>query len=115
KINKKALEYGSDFIEGLPTRKAFNTISEPATIPSFSEKPTELSELLDQLYNQVDTKGLNPASGGHLGYMPGGGLYTAAIGDYLAAISNRYAGMLHSGPGAVQMENTCIRWLCNLI
>lgn len=114
-INQKALEYGTEFVDSLPSQKAFSEINEPVTISSFSEQPADFSDLLNELHHQVDTKGLNPASGGHLGYIPGGGLYPAALGDYLAAISNRYAGMLHSGPGAVQMENTCIRWLCDLI
>ncbi|MBK7225472.1 MAG: hypothetical protein IPH96_08685 [Saprospiraceae bacterium] len=49
-------------------------------------------------------KGLNPASGGHLGYIPGGGLYSGAIGDFLAAITNQYAGIYCGGPGAVKLK-----------
>jgi glutamate/tyrosine decarboxylase-like PLP-dependent enzyme len=113
-INRKILDYSDHYLNELPDRNAFDKIDQKVSISSISEKPTELTELLDQLYRQVDTKGLNPASGGHLGYIPGGGLYPSAVGDYLAAITNRYAGMLHSGPGAVQLENKCIRFLCNL-
>jgi glutamate/tyrosine decarboxylase-like PLP-dependent enzyme len=114
-INQKALDYADNYLNKLPDRKAFDKIDQKASISSISEGPSELSELLDQLYQQVDTKGLNPASGGHLGYIPGGGLYPSAIGDYLAAISNRYAGILYSAPGAVQMENKCLRFLCDLV
>ncbi len=113
-INRKALEYSDNYLDKLSDRNAFDKIDQKVSIPSISEEPSELTELLDQLYRQVDTKGLNPASGGHLGYIPGGGLYPSAIADYLAAITNRYAGMLHSGPGAVQLENKCIRFLCDL-
>ena len=31
-----------------------------------------MDELLGFLEKEVDTPGLNPASGGHLGYIPGG-------------------------------------------
>jgi glutamate/tyrosine decarboxylase-like PLP-dependent enzyme len=113
-INQKALDYAANYLDKLSNRKAFDKIDQKVSISPISEEPSELSELLDQLYRQVDTKGLNPASGGHLGYIPGGGLYPSAIGDYLAAISNRYAGILYSAPGAVQMENKCLRFLCDL-
>ena len=56
-------------------------------------------------------KGINPASGGHLGYIPGGGIYTAAIADYLVDITNEYAGMYFASPGAVTMENKLIDWM----
>ncbi|MDX1651421.1 MAG: aminotransferase class V-fold PLP-dependent enzyme [Brumimicrobium sp.] len=59
-------------------------------------------------------KGINAASGGHLGYIPGGGIYTAAIGDYLAAVSNAYSGMYFASPGAVEMEHACLNWLKEL-
>ena len=32
----------------------------------------------------MDTPGLNPAGAGHLGYIPGSGLFHAALGDFLA-------------------------------
>ena len=57
----------------------------------------------------------NPASGGHLAYIPGGGIYHAALGDYLAAVSNKYAGIFFTGPGAVRMENMLIRWVADLV
>ena len=63
----------------------------------------------------MDTPGLNPASGGHLGYIPGGGIYTSALGDYLADVFNRYAGVFYASPGAVRMENMLIRWMNGLV
>ncbi|MCG8605228.1 aminotransferase class V-fold PLP-dependent enzyme, partial [bacterium] len=57
----------------------------------------------------------NPASGGHLGYIPGGGIVHAALGDFLAAITNRYAGVFYAGPGAVRMENMLLRWMAEVI
>ncbi len=59
--------------------------------------------------------GGNPAAAGHLAYIPGGGLYHAALGDFLAAISNKYAGIFFTGPGAVRMENMLIRWVADLV
>jgi aromatic-L-amino-acid/L-tryptophan decarboxylase len=58
---------------------------------------------------------LNPASGGHLGYIPGGGIYYSSLGDYIAAITNHYSGVFFAGPGAVRMENMLLRWLAGIL
>ncbi len=73
-----------------------------------------LTDLLQVLGDRVDKPGLNPASGGHLGYIPGGGLFPSAMGDYLSAIFNRYAGLYFGSPGAVQLENHLIDWMRQL-
>lgn len=70
-----------------------------------------IEELLQFIGDRVDKPGLNPASGGHLGYIPGGGIYTSALGDYLADVTNRYAGVFYASPGAVRMENALIDWV----
>lgn len=62
----------------------------------------------------VDT-GLNPASGGHLGYIPGGGLYASALADYLVAVTNEYVGIHYASPGGVQMENMLIEWIRDMV
>ena len=71
--------------------------------------------MLDLLEERIDKTGLNPASGGHLGYIPGGGIYASALGDYIAAITNRYAGVFYASPGAVRIENALINWMGKLI
>lgn len=117
-LSRQTLDYTTNFVESLDEQKAYSLFSDKdgslEHIP-FSEEPRELDELLNYLRTQVDARGLNPASGGHLGYIPGGGLYPSALGDFIAAITNRYAGVFFSSPGAVHIENQCIRWLCDLI
>ena len=66
------------------------------------------------LEHDVVRPGGNPASAGYLAYIPGGGIYHAALGDYLAAVSNKYAGVFFAGPGAVRMENMLVRWVADL-
>ncbi|CAM4257019.1 Pyridoxal-dependent decarboxylase [Gillisia hiemivivida] len=63
----------------------------------------------------MDEVGINPASGGHMGYIPGGGLYPSALGDYIAAVNNKYEGLFFATPGAVRLENMLIRWMCKLM
>ena len=69
----------------------------------------------DEIKDTVDSAGINPASGNHLGYVPGGGLFTSALGDYWADITNRYSGIFFANPGAVKIENEIIRWIIKLI
>lgn len=117
-MTAKAVRYAQSFLQDLPDKKAF-VVSEKKRgkllDSPISDSPIPLNELLGLLEQEVDTPGLNPASGNHLGYIPGGGIYPSALGDYLAAVSNRYAGVFFSSPGAVRIENICIRWMCDLI
>lgn len=80
-----------------------------------SETPMQLDAVLNLLKEKVDLPGLNPASGGHLGYIPGGGIYYSALADYLADVTNRYAGLFFAGPGAVRMENLLIDWMAEIV
>lgn len=114
----KVLQYTEDFLDNVNTLNAFNAYSDEQ-INDFdfgiSENPTNIDNLLEIIKHGVDIPGLNPASGGHLGYIPGGGIYTSALGDYLADIFNKFAGLYYAGPGAVKMENTLIRWMCEIM
>ncbi|MFC6999265.1 pyridoxal phosphate-dependent decarboxylase family protein [Rufibacter roseus] len=80
-----------------------------------SENSISIQEALQLLNDNVDTPGLNPASPRHMGYIPGGGLYYSGLGDYLAAVTNKYAGLFYSAPGAVRMENMLLRWMAGII
>lgn len=78
-----------------------------------SAKPME--SILDVLQSEVDVAGITSASGRHLGFIPGGGLWASALADLLADIANKYSGIAFSSPGSVRIENQVIRWLTNII
>ena len=80
-----------------------------------SERGIPIDEAIALFEDEVVRPGANPASGGHLAYIPGGGLYHSALGDYLAAVSNKYAGVFFAGPGPVRMENMLVRWVADLV
>ncbi|MBI5916908.1 MAG: amino acid decarboxylase [Bacteroidetes bacterium] len=110
--------YAHGYIDSLPNGKAFHAVENPAAgLLDFplDGQPRPMEEILAVLKKNIPTAGLNPASGGHLGYIPGGGIYPTALGDYLAAVTNEYAGIFFGGPGAVRIENMLIRWMCALI
>ncbi|MCZ2458969.1 MAG: aminotransferase class I/II-fold pyridoxal phosphate-dependent enzyme [Chitinophagales bacterium] len=98
-----------------------NYISELNTQNIFSERkpgplaitdhPKSLSELLDLYRKEVTGTGINAASGKHLGYIPAGGIFTSAVADFIAAITNPYAGVYYASPGAAAIENEVLQWL----
>ncbi|MGH9949180.1 MAG: pyridoxal phosphate-dependent decarboxylase family protein [Pyrinomonadaceae bacterium] len=118
KTRSGIISYSENFLENIESVNAYNVIPEKGIgllDSPISEKGIEIEDAIDLIRENVDTPGLNPASGGHLAYIPGGGIYYAALGDYLADVFNRYAGVFYASPGAVRMENMLIRWMCDLV
>ncbi|MEO8909512.1 MAG: aminotransferase class I/II-fold pyridoxal phosphate-dependent enzyme [Gemmatimonadaceae bacterium] len=80
-----------------------------------SEHGIPIERAIELLERDVLQPGGNPASPAHLAYIPGGGLYHSALGDFLGAVSNKYAGIFFTGPGPVRMENMLVRWVADLV
>lgn len=116
-MNRAVQAYADQFLDALPGIKTFvaDDPSAAPQAPGIGEQPIGLERALAFLESAVDKTGINPASGGHIGYIPGGGVFAAALGDYLAAVFNRYAGVLFAGPGAVRLEKSLLRWMASLI
>ena len=115
--SEAVMTYANAFLEAIPDGKAFqqeDTSKQLEGLP-FSENGREMDGLLELLSRTVDHSGINPASHGHVGYIPGGGIFPSALGDLMADVTNRYAGVYFANPGAVRMENMLIRWMCDLI
>ena len=110
-------DYAESFLAGLPTARAYIKDDGKAglSVAPIDEASTDMSALLELLCSEVDTTGINSASAGQLGYIPGGGLFPSALGDYLADISNRYSGVSFAGPGAARMEQMLVEWMCRLV
>jgi aromatic-L-amino-acid decarboxylase len=114
----KVIRYGNDFIDHIYEIPAFvGTEDEGSGLleSPISEEGADIGTLLASLKQNVDRPGLNPASGGHLGYIPGGGIYHSALADYLTCITNRYAGIYFASPGAVRMENMLLDWMAGIV
>jgi len=115
---EEAFAYARHFLSTLPEKKAFvEDVTTPRLLQQYpvQDEPREASEVFTVLHRVFDDVSLNAASGGHLAYIPGGGLYYAALGDYLAAVTNKYSTVFYISPAAVKMENLLIRWMCELV
>lgn len=115
---ESVVRYSEDFLNRIYEIPAFIETEDKgkAILDSpISENGIDIDSLINLIKNNVDRPGLNPASGGHLGYIPGGGIYFSALGDYLAAIMNRYAGIFFASPGAVHMEHMMLDWMAEIV
>ena len=83
--------------------------------PEFAEQGRDPAEMLAFLGRSVDRPGITTASPRFMGYIPGGGLFHSAIGDFLAAASNKYSGFASAAPGAARLENVTAGWLARVI
>lgn len=82
------------------------------TIP---EDPEPFDEALQVVEHYVDGIGHNLGSSRFFAYIPSGGLHDSAVADYLAAVSNRYAGVGAAAPGATRLEHSMLRWLADVV
>jgi aromatic-L-amino-acid decarboxylase len=74
------------------------------------EHGADLDGLLDLLFADCIPRSFNPASPGYLAYIPGGGVFTAALADLIADATNRYTGVWQAAPALVQLEANVLDW-----
>src|SRR5262249_47194684 len=110
--------FAIDHIASLASQPAWDLEGAREVAARFREpvpdRPVPLDHVLAR-FGQAVPKSRNTAGPGYLAYIPGGGIYPAALGDYLALAVNRYVGVWHAAPALVQIEATAIEWLRELI
>jgi len=74
------------------------------------EHGSDLGSLLDPLFNEWIPRSFTTAGPGYLAYIPGGGLYPAALADFISAATNRYTGVWLAAPALVQLESNVLDW-----
>jgi aromatic-L-amino-acid decarboxylase len=77
------------------------------------EHPRPPHEVLAEI-REAAAKGLDTAGPGYLAFIPGGGLFTAAVADLLADVTNRFVNLAAPAPAFVGIETAVVRWLCDL-
>jgi aromatic-L-amino-acid decarboxylase len=116
-IGQAALSYVVEFIRNLPDAPAADTDGAIEVARTFREPAPDDGQPFDAVLERVArgaAKGFNPAGPGYLAFIPGGGLFAAAVADLLACGVNRFVNLWHPTPAFAQIEATVIRWLCDL-
>ena len=116
-MTRQAVGYAEAFLNRLPDVNTFEPDKGRSKLleQAFVETAGDFSQLLETLETAVNFEGINPASGGHMGYIPGGGIYPSAWGDFIADITNCYSGVSFASPGGAKMERQLVRWMADLV
>ncbi len=110
--------HAQQFLESLetaPANRGWEEVFADPMAPEFAETPRDPAAVLAWLGRSVERPGIATASPRFTGYIPGGGLFHSALGDFLAATANKYAGFASAAPGAVRLESATCAWLARVI
>lgn len=105
------------FVTSLPDQPAADVtgareLARSLKEPDPPESATPFSELLALVVDRATPKSFNTAGPGYLAYIPGGGLFHAALADLISGVTNRYVGVFAAAPAMAQLETNVIRWFC---
>jgi aromatic-L-amino-acid decarboxylase len=114
-----ALERIVAHVESLPRQPAADVEGAAeaarALVERLPETGAPLDGVLDLLFERAVPKSFNTAGPGYLAYIPGGGLFHAAVADLIADAVNRYVGVWQAAPALSQLEANVTRWFCDLV
>jgi len=106
-------------IESLPTQPVSDVSGAEelarSLVEGMPEQGTSFNLILDLLFDRLVQKSFNTASPGYLAYIPGGGLFHAAVADLIADSINRYVGVWMAAPALAQLEANVLRWFADMI
>ena len=104
-----------EHITTLPTQPLYGVHEAEALCERLREPSpasgTPLPALLDALFTTYIPQSFNTPAPGYLAYIPGGGLFPAALADFIADTTNRYTGIWQAAPALVQLEANALEWL----
>lgn len=115
-IIQKAIHHINQYLNELPAYPGYGHGGfEKLSSMQIEENAKPVEAILDVLKTDVDATGISSASGRHLGFIPGGGLWASSVADMLGDVSNKYSGIAFSGPGSVKIESQVIQWMTNIV
>ena len=117
-LGGKTFEHALGYLDSIPeapTNNSWDGVFAERLDPEFPEAGRDPDALLSYFGQCVNQPGFTTTSPRFMAYIPGGGLFHSALGDFLAAVSNKYSGFASASPGAVRIENACTAWLADVI
>lgn len=116
-LTEQVLDLLVGAVEDLDRVPATSADPGAALLAEVSRPPPELPGDIAGLLNLVKRAGrasLETAGPSDLSYIPGGGIFTSALAGFLASGLNRYTGKAAAAPALVAMEQSVLRWMCDL-
>ena len=117
-LGGQALDHALAFLDRVEDAPSLRSASEAFAQrfdTEFTDEGRDPAAVLDYVGACIESPGIATTSPRFMGYIPGGGLFHSALGDMLAAASNKYSGFAPAAPGAVRIENACTQWLASVI
>lgn len=103
-----------DHIESLGRQPACGDVRAEALCRAMREPapeaPSAFEPLLDALFDDWVPRSFTAPHPGYLAYIPGGGLFPAALADFIADGTNRFTGVWQAAPALVQLEANVLDW-----
>ncbi len=107
-----------DHLVSLADQPSWDLEGSARLVRAFQEPAPEegkaLQEILQRLGPAV-TKSFNTAGPGYLAFIPGGGIPSAAMADFVACAANRYTGVAAAAPVLSQIESTTVDWMAAMM
>jgi len=75
------------------------------------EHGVALEPLLDSLFRDWIPRSFTTIGPGYFAFIPGGGVYPAALADFITNTTNRFTGIWQAAPALVQLEANALDWL----
>lgn len=116
-LTREVLKYLVAFTDGRKAAPASDSDGVEALLDIVRQPIPEAGQQLEQVIDLVaaaTAKGHDTTGDGWLAYVPGGGLFSAALADFIAQTTNRFVGVWEPAPVLTQIEATVVRWLCDL-
>jgi aromatic-L-amino-acid/L-tryptophan decarboxylase len=116
-MGEAALDYVVGFVRGLEDAPAQNVEGALEAALRLKASPPEDGGSFDEVFAQfrdAASRALETAGPGYLPYVPGGGLFASALGQFVTMVVNRFPNLWEVAPGLAQIEQNVIRWLCDL-
>ena len=92
RLGQMTLEHALAYLDAIPEAPANNSWSDVFARrlePEFADAGRDAADILDYLGQCVERPGFATTSPRFMAYIPGGGLFHAAMGDLIAAVSNK--------------------------
>lgn len=107
-----------DHLRTLPEQPAADAEAAEAIRREFREDVPEagrpIGDVLARLGPAI-ARSFNTAGPGYFAFIPGGGIPTAALADYVALSTNRYVGVSKAAPALAEIEATAVRWMAGIV
>jgi aromatic-L-amino-acid/L-tryptophan decarboxylase len=116
-MGEAALAYLIEFLGRQPDLPAGGEPGGLEAARAVRESPPEEGGEFKPLMETIElaaAKAYGTTGPGYLPFIPGGGLFTATLADFLATGINRFVNLWSAAPVVAQIENNVVRWLCDL-